>query len=206
MKILQTIQLDGVVCYGTNRGKQQTFTLTEEWLPPAPMLTREEGIAEMARRFFTGHGPATVYDYANWLGITLTEARAGIAEVRHGLERFDFDGHEYFYVPSARAEVAYPAPHVHLLPTYDEFFIGYKNRAGFITPEYYARWMAREDRIVSPFMVDGRMIGVWRRELVKKEIRFILEPYEPLSAAVEAALHDAVNRYAAFLGLTPVIL
>src|ERR1043165_6186613 len=69
---------EGLLCVGPRAGKQQTFVLLEEWLPATPARSREESLAELARRYFTSHGPATVRDFAWWSGLAATEAATAL--------------------------------------------------------------------------------------------------------------------------------
>ncbi len=86
----------GLLCFGPARGKQQTFVLLDRWVAPAPPVPREEALARIARRYFEGHGPATVEDLARWSGLTLTDARAGLAAVQPELRRTTLEGVEYW--------------------------------------------------------------------------------------------------------------
>lgn len=203
MFLIQRAQLDGVACYGLDRGKQQTWTLMDEWLPPSPMLDREAGLAEFARRFFQSRGPATIHDFANWGGLTIADAKAGHAAVRAELVEETIGDATYYFMPPAERP-PFPAPDAHLLPTYDEFIIGYKDRSASVTPEYGARWAARTDHNVSPMVLNGRAVGAWWRTVKPREIIFHLEPFEPLPTDISAAFEAAARRYAAFLGLDAV--
>jgi len=83
--ILQRLALDGVLCFGARQGKQQTFALVDEWLAPGLASTdskarsRDESLFELARRYFTGHGPATLADFTWWTGLPAAEAKAYVA-------------------------------------------------------------------------------------------------------------------------------
>src|SRR4030095_13972030 len=68
---------EGLICLGPRAGKQQTFALMDEWLPPPTPRSREESLAELARRYFTSHGPATVRDFAWWSGLAAADAEPG---------------------------------------------------------------------------------------------------------------------------------
>src|SRR5690606_7455514 len=72
-------ELEGVVCSGPRRGKQQTYALLAERAPQTRRLARDEALAELTRRYFTSHGPATVKDFAWWSGLTVADVRAGLA-------------------------------------------------------------------------------------------------------------------------------
>lgn len=78
---------DGLICFGAPSGKEQTFTLLDEWIPPTSAWTRKEALAELARRYFTSHGPATLQDLMRWAGITTADAKIGLAAVEHELIR-----------------------------------------------------------------------------------------------------------------------
>lgn len=75
--ILYRHSLEGLICIGPRQGKQQTFVLLDAWLPPGKELSRDESLAELARRYFISHGPATVKDYIWWCGLAAAE-RAGL--------------------------------------------------------------------------------------------------------------------------------
>ena len=84
LHILGYLARTGLICFGPRDGKQHTFTLVEEWLPTARPLERDIALGELARRYFTSHGPATVHDFAWWSGLTVTDARAGLESVSSG--------------------------------------------------------------------------------------------------------------------------
>ena len=77
--IVMHAEIDALVCSGPMRGKQHTYMLLEERVPPAPALARDEALATLARRYFTSHGPATAHDFAWWSGLTVADAREGVA-------------------------------------------------------------------------------------------------------------------------------
>ena len=78
--ILVRAAQDGLICFGVPRGKQQTFALLDEWVPPAPSLAGDAALAELTRRYFVSHGPATVQDLMRWAGLTAAEAKTGLAD------------------------------------------------------------------------------------------------------------------------------
>ncbi len=80
--ILIHAELEGIVCSGARRGKQFTYALLDERAPQAKTLARDEALAELAKRYFTSHGPATLKDYVWWSGLTVADAKAGIEMVK----------------------------------------------------------------------------------------------------------------------------
>ena len=78
---------EGLICLGPRAGKQQTFVLMDEWLPATPPRSREESLAELARRYFASHGPATVRDFAWWSGLAAADAALALEMVDEGVAR-----------------------------------------------------------------------------------------------------------------------
>jgi len=67
--LMMHAELDGIVCSGARRGKQFTYALVEERVPPTRKVDRDEALAELVKRYFTSHGPATVQDFTWWSGL-----------------------------------------------------------------------------------------------------------------------------------------
>lgn len=192
---------EGLICLGPRQGKQPTFTLLDEWIPPAPLLEGEEALAALARRYFTSHGPATVHDFAWWAGLTLTEARLGLRLVEQELARDVIGGQTYWASPEP-APAAPLGPTAYLLPPYDEFTVAYKDRSAALDPAFPSDPFA----ILGPVIVlDGRIVGVWKRTLGKAAVTVALRLYASLGAEQRTALEQAVARYGAFIGLPVVI-
>ena len=98
--ILGQAAVSSLICFGPKEGKQQTFVLLDEFAPNSRTLPRGEALAELAGRYFASHGPATVRDFAWWAGLTLTDARAGLAAV-NGLSSISIDSTEYWLAADA---------------------------------------------------------------------------------------------------------
>jgi len=197
--ILARLAQEGLICIGPRQGKQHTFVLLDAWLPPARTLTRDEALAELARRYFVSHGPATLKDYTWWSGLAAAEARAGLAMVKGQLERDVVGREEYWFAAPPVGEL--PSSSAHLLPFYDEYLVAYKDRRAVLPSERNALADFRNIIFHQPILVDGRVAGAWLREL--KADTVILRPtlFQRLTGAERNALGAAAERYGAFLGL-----
>jgi hypothetical protein len=130
LHVLWRLAHEGLLCFGSCQGKQQTFALLEEWLPNARGLRREEALPELARRYFTRHGPATLRDFAWWSGMTLTEARLATDMAGSLIEQDVVDGQRYWFADSAGGTSSgCEVERAHVLPAFDEFFVGYADRS-----------------------------------------------------------------------------
>jgi hypothetical protein len=197
--ILGRLALEGVLCIGPRQGKQPTFVLLDEWVPQSREMSRDEALAELARRYFTSHGPATLADYVWWSGLTLTEARAGLEAIQGELEREDFDTVTYWFAPGEQSD--FPSPVAHLLPVYDEYAVGYKDRSAILSPEHAARPDAGNGIFRPPILIDGQIVGTWTRKVKKGRVAISPNLFRSLTRDEQAAFHAAADRYGAFLGL-----
>lgn len=196
---------EGLVCLGPREGKQPTFTLLDEWVPNARGLDDDEALAILAGRYFTSHGPATVQDFAWWSGLTLTEARAAVALAGDDLTRETVAG--VLYLAGGRevgsASGAVNGRSASLLPPYDEFTVAYRDRSALLG----------KVNITDPFVilgpvivVDGQIVGAWKRTLVSGAAQVTLTLFTPLDEAERVAVEQAAARYGRFVGRAVVVL
>ncbi len=198
LHILARAELEGIICSGGRKGKQITYARLDERVPRATDLTREEALAELTRRYFTSHGPATVRDFVWWSGLTTTDARAGIEMVQHRLLKEVIDGDTYWLPPSSPNRTS-DSRTAHLLPTYDEYFIGYKDRSAAIDLSRLEKTKIGNLTFVSPIVLRGRVIGKWNQTLRNGVVGIHLRPFISLKRSERRAIDQAVQRYGEFL-------
>jgi hypothetical protein len=142
-------------------------------------------------RFFTSRGPARPHDFAWWAGLTVADARAGLARAGARLAEEVIDGTTYWSGPSAAADA--PATTVHLLPNFDEYLMAYRDGDGATFPEG-----ALDGHIV---IVDGRIAGGWRRTIERRRVLIEATLLTDLDQAHGDALDAAARRYGDFVGM-----
>jgi hypothetical protein len=202
--IIHRAELDAVVCSGPRRGKQFTYALLDERAPQAKSLPYDEALAELTKRYFTGHGPASPADFAWWSGLTKTQARAGLEMVGTSLIRETVGDQTYWLAPDLPLAKE-PSPTAHLLPNYDEYLLSYRDSSPVLDAAH-AHMIETGNPIFGHFLViDGRMAGTWRRDLRKDTVTITLKRFAPLSEAQEEAVHIAAGRYGKFIGLDVVL-
>jgi hypothetical protein len=188
----------GTVVLGPTENGDQLFVLTDEWIAAPRRLDREEALAELALRFFRGHGPATVADLARWAGLGLTDVRRGLAAVRDRLAVLDVDGTEHLLDPATpelldtvRAE----ARGLFLLPGFDEFVLGYGDRSAVLDPAFAERIVPGGNGMFRSTVVsDGRIVGTWGRVGSGAKRRVVAEPFTAFDAALAAAIEEQAAR------------
>ena len=203
--IMMRAELDAVVCSGARRGKQYTYALLEERVPPVKKLDRDEALVELIKRYFTSRGPATMNDFVVWSGLTMADVKKGIEMLKPALEHQVIDGQTYWFTELTPPKIG-PSKTAHLLPIYDEYVMGYKDRSaifGALKKEQINAGSIAFDNII---VIDSMVVGSWKRTLSKTEVLVETNFNIPLTKTVQQAVAAAVERYGKFLGLSPVMV
>jgi hypothetical protein len=192
-------ELDAVVCSGPLRGKQFTYALLDERVPATRELSRDNALAELARRYFISHGPAQLRDFVWWSGLRVGDARVAVEMAEPHLTNDVIDDKTYWSASPIR-RVTRPTLRAYLLPVYDEYLIAYKDRSASLD---VARWkqLAAAYAFTAPVVLDGQVVGGWKRTVVKGTVRITLDLMVALNRADQRLVADAVHRYAEFIGV-----
>jgi hypothetical protein len=197
-------EIDGVICSGARRGKQHTYALLEERAPQIRTLERDESLAELAKRYFRSHGPATMQDFVWWSGLTMSDARKAIEFVKPLLECESIKDQTYWHVSTAFVGKSSAA--VHLLPNYDEYTVGYTDRTSIFDITHRDKLDTRGNILFQyAIVMDGLIVGTWKRTIKKNEVVIELAPFSMLTADQNQAVIAATQQFGKFLGL-PVVL
>ena len=194
-------ELDAVICSGPRRGKQFTYALLDERVPPAAPIGRDEALHAVTTRYFATRSPATAHDLAWWSGLTVSDARKGIEIAGAALERETIDEVAYWSSPDARAD-GLTSPTAHLLPNYDEYFIGFRDRSAagrrVASAALVTGWGPGLTHVVT---IDGQLVGGWKRTLGARGAVVEMTRASRLTRAEERAVAGAAERYGRFLGV-----
>lgn len=203
--LLMAAELDGLICSGARRGKQFTYALLADRAPQAQTLGREEALAELAGRYFPSRGPVTVQDFAKWSGLTLTDARRGLEAVKARLEHKRVDGQEYWFATPLALDTAI-SPSAHLLSIYDEYVSSYKDRGAMGEAEVRAQLKALGNDLSSIIVVEGQIVGTWKRTIRSDGVIVQTNPLTRLTRAKNRAIVLAAQRYGEFLELPVTVV
>ena len=188
-------ELEGLICSGPRRGKQLTYALLADRAPGARRLSREEGLAELAGRFFRSHGPATVRDFVWWSGISTKDARRAVEMIRARPQ--EIGGTMYWTVGRSPRLSSRRKPAVDLLPIYDEYLVAYRDRQAVPHALYANSLISFRHALV----VDGHVAGTWRTGLSPRGVVLDVESSRALSGSEKRGLSRTVERYRRFLGV-----
>lgn len=203
--LLMHAELAGILCSGGRRGKQFTYALLDERVPPTRTWTRDEALAELTRRYFLSHGPATVPDFVWWSGLTVADAKAGLDMIKSQLVSEVIDNQTYWFAASMPT-IPTVSPTAYWLPNYDEYLVGYTDRSAIFDATHMDKLDARGNVLFNhTIVVNGQIVGTWKRTLRKSAV--VIEPtlFTTLTAAQNDAVTASAQRYGQFLGL-PVVM
>jgi len=184
--IIYRAELEGLVCSGVRKGKQITIALLDERAPRQRPRSRQDALRELATRYFTTRGPATRADFTWWCQLPATDVREAME-----LAKLDSDG-TYFTKGNARRA---KSPRGFLLPPYDEYTVAYRDRSAAGTAPAKAATFAESTLLGPNVVVDGVVVGSWRRE----NRRVATKLWSKLSAKDASAVEKAIARYADFV-------
>jgi hypothetical protein len=199
LTILWQLAHEGLLCMGARQGKQHTFVLLDEWLPPGKALRGDEALGELACRYFAGHGPATARDLAWWSGLSLTDASRAIDVAGTHLREERLDGMPFWSVGNeAGLTPRSDRSRAQALPPFDEFFVGYADRTAPLDAAQLTRLSSVE--LLGPTVVhEGRLVASWKRRFTRGKVVCATTPQTELTASQRAAVRRAYERYAGFL-------
>ena len=157
--ILGLLAHEGLICFATHQGKQPAFALFDEWIPTSRTPSRDEALAELATRYFTSHGPATLQDFIWWSGLPAASARQAVASIKSQLTEEVIDGKTFWLSLSAPKDAS---PTAHLLPAFDEYTVAYRDRSAVIDPGHTQQLGFG---ILGPIIIHGPSSANWDIDL-----------------------------------------
>lgn len=197
------LALDGVICCGPVEGRTQRFSLLDEWAPSeagAP-TERDETLGELFTAYVTGHGPATTADFAWWTGLTKTDAKTAAAAAGGRVERFAGDADRFIAAGAADGVAARPSGAL-ALAAFDEYFLGYADRSPVCDPAFADLVVPGRNGVFQPLLVlDGRVVGTWRRAGTASKPRVELRWFERMPDPTSARFARPLASWARFHGV-----
>ena len=187
----------GVICRGPDHGRLGRFTMLDSWVPGSPAgPSGDDALAELARRYFAAFSPATATDFGAWSGLPHSRA---VGLIRDELTAVDVDGR-----PGFRLGAVEPARGVALLPAFDNYLVGYRDREAMLTEAL--RPLVYHGGMIYPSVVrDGRVVGTWRLDRTRDPAVVTVEPFATLPRVVLRGVESEVADIARFLARDVVL-
>jgi hypothetical protein len=168
--ILQHSALHGLICQTTTFKNVPNYILIQDLPDKGKTMLREEALSEIALRYFTSRSPATISDFTWWSGLTISDARATIEANKSKFQNVELEGQTYWFIQPEDSSNR-SGHSVHLLPGFDEFLLGYKDRSASLEPQFITQWCPGMNGMFMPFIVkNGEVIGLWKKSVKKGNI------------------------------------
>jgi hypothetical protein len=198
VRLVMQAEVDGVICSGARRGKQFTYALLDACAPSVPRIERDDALSRLARTYFTTRGPASIHDFAWWSGLRVSDAKRAVeilgqslTAVKHGEK------------PLWMIERSKPAPSAdgsaHLLPNYDEYFIGHRDRSAIGGRLSGVGLVTGGDASISHVIIAaGELVGRWKRVTAANRSQAEISVTGRVTRLERAAIARALARFDAF--------
>ncbi|HKX25766.1 MAG TPA: winged helix DNA-binding domain-containing protein [Actinomycetota bacterium] len=184
------------VCFGPDRDGQRTHVLVRDWLEAPRRMDRDSALAELAVRYLRSHAPATPTDLSSWSGVRVSDAKRGWRAIEDRLVEVATVRGPMWMLGNREPEV--PPGLVRLLPSFDEFLLGWKDRSPVARPDHWRKIHPGAGWYHPAALVDGRGVGTWKADRGPDVTRIEVRPFTRLSPAVWRGLQaeaDALSRY-----------
>lgn len=191
----------GVICFGPQSDAGETFVLLDDWIKESEDLGLDEQLAELARMYVRGHGPATADDLAWWSGLGKGDCRRAFELIRRECAEIDDPaaGKTRLYIPRPKGGSDERPSSVRLIGGFDEYFLGYGDRSPVADVAHHGR-LFTVNGVFFPLVVDdGVVAGTWKRAFKKDHVAFSFTLL-PGRRPAKRALATECERYARFCG------
>jgi hypothetical protein len=193
--LLQRAALEGLIYISSMRGRDMAFRLVSELGLPESHLGRQTALVQLAERYFRGHSPATVHDFAWWSGLPVSEARNAIAGCED-LEEMGWVGKLYFFIrKSLTAEIGNKA---FLLPSFDDYLLSYNNRDVILDSVNTQQVKYGGGMFRPTVLINGLVVGTWRMDDKKSEIHVNIQLFGKPKAGEHEMIESTGRRMADF--------
>jgi winged helix DNA-binding protein len=203
--------LEGMICLGPDRGAEPTYVLLDDWLVQERRghpLPEDEAYTELTHRYLGAYGPATLEDQAAWSGLPLSKTRAAWQRIAHQLMQVEVAGSTAWMLKTRAAwldELPTHEPIVRLLPRFDIYLLGYRNRDLAVAPQYAKRINAGGGIVHPALLVDGRVLGTWKSKRLKNHLDVLVKPFDQLAPGLYEGFEAETEDIARFLGMKSML-
>ncbi|MCD0442375.1 winged helix DNA-binding domain-containing protein [Glycomyces sp. A-F 0318] len=190
-------ELESRICSGTPKGAKQTYANFDERIPAGP-IAQDEAIRELARRFFTSRGPATIKDFTRWATLKVADAKAAVTDL--GLEEVQAGGFT-LYAATEPPEPREGGPVVDFVQGFDEMTCSYTDSKDLVLHHSVPRTKFPDrPRFNSAILLDGQAIGNWKATPKRDVLLVETWRVRGFTAAEIAALRRGADRLRAWYG------
>jgi hypothetical protein len=196
--ILFRSELDGIICSGPIKKNKLTYALLHERVPHKKEFSKDESLAELAKRYFNSRYPATIEDFIWWSNLTVKDARKAIDLIKSDFFQETIGSTKYL-IPNALPEPILEKASVHLLPAYDEFLISYRDRRSSLSEVNINRTVSDNGIFYPTIVINGQVAGLWKRTFQKNQVIVSVSFFNPTDDSTIKKIEIKVRDFGRFL-------
>ena len=197
-RFMARAEQEGIICSGEDRGSKCTYALLEERVPSMPELTKDESLARLARSYFRSHSPAVLQDFIWWSGLPVSDAKQAVYLIASELTTEQWKEQTWYIHDTCRTRGKLSG-HIHLLPSYDEYLLGYKDRTDVLPLEHYSKAFTNNGLFFPIVLHNGQVIGNWDKSVKKKSVDLKYSWFRQVADMNEETLERERQKFTRFL-------
>jgi Winged helix DNA-binding domain len=190
----------GVVCHGPARGRDQCFVLVRDWIGEPERTDRDAALAELAVRYLQAHQPAGPRDLAHWSGLSQADANRSWRLIAGRLVEVETARGSSWALRAGVVEAVGGV--VRLLPSFDEYLLGWRDRDIAVPAEHRTRVNRGGGWLHPVVLFDGRAVATWSTQRTPRALRVVVRSFSELDPTVRAGVIEEARDLSRFLGLT----
>jgi uncharacterized protein YcaQ len=188
--ILKVMAYEGLTVHAQPCRKESCFARVDKWLPNINLsqIDEEEAKEKLLIKYLDGYGPASTQDFSFWSGLLISDFKKTIENTSGSLlEEIKIDGvkgqflilkEDFKILDSMSLDAKAP---ISLLPKFDSFVLGHKDRIRIIQPEHMKKvYRPKVGDVAATLLVNGQIAGIWRHEKTKRILKMVISPFTKL--------------------------
>jgi len=190
-------EIDGIICSGKQKGGKPTYAILTEWVPLKNRTYRDEALKELALRYFTSRGPATIQDFSWWSGLSSRNSTLALELNKPDLVSETIEGKTYWFVYTS--DITKPVKkEIYLLPAFDEFLISYRDRTASLLSIENKKTISNNGVFYPTILIGGQIIGTWKRNIKGNHIILTINLFKDGNPDFFKAYSKSISRYSKF--------
>jgi len=196
--ILFCAEMDGIICSGPLKKNKLTYALLQERVPHKKEFSRDESLAELAKRYYRSRCPATLADFIWWSNLSVADARKAVQLIKDDFHTESIGSSVYWVSNSDNPMTRKNS--VYLLPAYDEFLISYRDRSSSLSEVNNKRTVSDNGIFYPIIVINGLVAGTWKRSTLKNRVNVSVVLFQPPDESTIKKIAKKVNAFGRFLG------
>ncbi|MGH8004886.1 MAG: winged helix DNA-binding domain-containing protein, partial [Limisphaerales bacterium] len=205
IQIFRSALIEGLICYGPEKGKKTTFIRVDRWLPGQRKISEEKAQQILLRRYLSAYGPATLRDFSKWMGVSAKEANPVWQSLRDELFEVSVEGSSGFILRKDYEQLAESGPigqNLRLLPHFDSYMLGHADRSQLVEAAHYKQVYRKAGWISPVILLNGRAAGTWFYTRPGSRLSLKIEPFATFSKTACTKIEEEAERLGNFLKIS----